>query len=89
MTVIVPNLMHKDGKIVSTECADYFLDDGIRGVQLKAKQYPHHVLTGVKARLPVVGVWKCSNPTLSYSMAWSVILSMMPSTIKRRTIRSA
>lgn len=62
MTVIVPNLMHKDGKIVSTECADYFLDDGVRGVQLKAKQYPHHILTGVKARLPVAGYLEMLQP---------------------------
>lgn len=54
VTVIVPNLMHKDGKIVRTACADYLLDDGVRVIRLEPKNYPHRVITNVKAKLSVM-----------------------------------
>lgn len=53
VAVIVPNLTHRDGKVVETDCADYVLDDGVRVIRLKTKQYPHRALTNMKARLPV------------------------------------
>lgn len=55
VTVIVPNLTHKDGKIVETDCKDYVLNDGVRVIRLKRKKYPHRVLTGLCAKLDV---WK-------------------------------
>lgn len=53
VTIITTNTMHKDGKIVETECADYVLDDGVRVIRMGKKQYIHRVLTGLSARLEV------------------------------------
>ena len=53
VTVIITNTMHKDGKIVETDCADYVLNDGVRVIRLKIKQYPHVVWTNVCSKLPV------------------------------------
>lgn len=49
--IITTNTMHKDGKIVGTECADYELDDGVRVVRLAIKKYPYHIMTNLSARL--------------------------------------
>ena len=62
VTVIITNTMHKDGKIVETDCADYVLDDGVRVIRLKVKQYPHIVLTNMNSRLPVFGYLKEIHP---------------------------
>ena len=53
VTVIITNTMHKDGKIVETGCADYMLDDGVRVIRMKVKQYPQIVLTNMNSRLLV------------------------------------
>ena len=53
VTMITTNTMHKDGEIVETECADYVLNDGVRVIRLKKKQYTPGVLTGINARLEV------------------------------------
>lgn len=53
VTIITTNTMHKDGKIVETDCADYVLNDGVRVIRLKIKQYCHRVLTGLNARMEV------------------------------------
>lgn len=53
VTVIITNTMHKDGKIVKTNCDDYVLNDGVRVIRLEVKKYPHIVLTNMNARLPV------------------------------------
>lgn len=53
VTVIVTNTMHKDGKIVETDCSDYRLTDGVRVIRLRVKQYPNIVLTNLNAKLPV------------------------------------
>lgn len=62
VTVIVPNLTHEGGKIVATECADYVLNDGVRVIRLRRKEYVHRVLTSVKARLPVMPYLKEIRP---------------------------
>lgn len=62
VTMIVTNTMHKDGKIVETDCADYVLDDGVRVIRLKVKQYPHIVLTNMNSKLPVFGYLKKIQP---------------------------
>lgn len=62
VTVITTNTMHKDGKIVEIEPADYVLDDGVRVIRLKKKQYSHIVLTNLNARLPVFESLKEINP---------------------------
>ena len=64
VTVIITNTMHKDGKIVETDCADYVLDDGVRVIRLKVKQYPHIVLTNMNSRLPVFGYLKEIHPDM-------------------------
>lgn len=53
VTMIVTNTMHKDGKIVETDCADYVLNDGVRVIRLKVKNYGNPVLTNLNSRLPV------------------------------------
>ena len=55
VTMIVTNTMHKDGKIVETDCADYVLNDGVRVIRLKVKDYGNPVLTNLNSRLPVFG----------------------------------
>lgn len=54
VTLLITNLTHKDGKIVETACADYVLNDGVRVVRLKKKQYPHIVLTNLNSKLEVL-----------------------------------
>lgn len=53
VTMIITNTMHKDGKIVETDCADYVLNDGVRVIRLKVKDYGYSVLTNLNAKLPV------------------------------------
>lgn len=62
VTLIITNTMHKDGKIVETDCADYVLNDGVRVIRLKRKQYPHIVLTNLNSRLPVYQYLKEIKP---------------------------
>ena len=53
VVMITTNTMHKEGKIVETECADYVLEDGVRVIRLRKKKYCHRVLTNLKSRLLV------------------------------------
>lgn len=53
VTMIVTNTMHKDGKIIETECSDYVLNDGVRVIRLKVRDYGNPVLTNQMAKLPV------------------------------------
>lgn len=53
VTVIITNTIHKDGKVVETDCSDYVLNDGVRIIRLKAKQYGNPVITNLNSRLPV------------------------------------
>lgn len=53
VTMIITNTMHKDGKIVETDCADYFLNDGVRVIRLKVKNYGNGALTNQNSKLPV------------------------------------
>lgn len=48
---ITTNRMHENGVIVDTDCADYNLDDGVRVIRLKYKQYLHRILTQWNSRL--------------------------------------
>lgn len=51
VTIITTNTMHKDGKIVETDCGDYVLDDGVRVIRLSKRKYLSRVLTNLNARL--------------------------------------
>lgn len=51
VTIITTNTMHKDGKIVETDCGDYVLDDGVRVIRLSKRKYPSRILTNLNARL--------------------------------------
>lgn len=53
VTLITTNTMHRDGRIVETDCADYMLNDGVRVIRLKPKKYPSRTLTALEARLNV------------------------------------
>lgn len=53
VTMITTNTMHKDGKIVETDCGDYVLNDGVRVIRLKRKQYSNQIYTNLNSRLEV------------------------------------
>ncbi len=53
VTVITTNTMHKDGKIVETQPADYLLSDGVRVIRIEKKQYPHIILTNLNSKLDI------------------------------------
>lgn len=62
VTMIVTNTMHKDGKIVETDCADYVLNDGVRVIRLKVQDYRNGALTNQNSRLPVYQYLKEIKP---------------------------
>jgi len=62
VTLIITNLMHKDGKIIETDCADYVLNDGVRVIRLKKKKYPNRILTDLNSKLDVYEYLKDINP---------------------------
>lgn len=53
VTIITTNTMHKDGKIVETECDDYVLNDGVRVVRVQKKKHLHPMITNINSRLPI------------------------------------
>lgn len=53
VTLIVTNTTHQDGTIVETDCGDYVLNDGVRVIRLSRKQYFHHTLTNLKAKMDI------------------------------------
>ena len=66
VTVIVTNTMHKDGKIVKTDCDDYVLEGGVRVIRLKVKKYPSSVLTNMNSKLPVYSYLREIKPDLVF-----------------------
>lgn len=62
VTVIITNTMHRDGKIVETDCTDQILEDGVRVIRLPKKQYCHRVLTNLNSKLPVWSYLKKIKP---------------------------
>lgn len=54
VTIIITNTMHKDGKIVKTDCSDYVLNDGVRVIRRDHKQYHLPKVTGVFSDLDVL-----------------------------------
>ncbi len=51
VTIIVPNLMHKDGKIIETACGEYVLNDGVRVIRRKYRKYLFRILSIWNSRL--------------------------------------
>ena len=62
VTLIITNLMHEDGEIIETNCADYTLDDGVRVIRLKRKEYFSRLLTRFNAKLCVYDLLKKLRP---------------------------
>lgn len=62
VTLIITNMTHKDGKIIETSPADYYLNDGVRVIRLAKKQYLHHILTNLNSCLDVLGYLKEIRP---------------------------
>lgn len=62
VTLIITNLMHKNGKIVATEPSDYTLDDDVRVIRLKKKKYPSRILTNLLSKLDVLPLLKEIRP---------------------------
>ncbi len=53
VTLIVTNLVHKDGKIVETNCLDTIYDNGVKVIRLKRKEYKNPVITAMNSKLEV------------------------------------
>lgn len=68
VTVIITNKMHKDGKIVEIPPVVYKLDDGVKIIRLKYKQYIHPVVTGVFSDLDVYDLLNVFNQILFFIM---------------------
>ncbi len=62
VTLIITNTMHKDGKIVETECEDYVNNDGVRVVRLKRKKYFNRILTNIRSKMDVYQLLKEIKP---------------------------
>ncbi|MFQ9422696.1 MAG: glycosyltransferase family 4 protein [Christensenellaceae bacterium] len=62
VSIITTNIMHKDGKIVETECTEYFLNDGVRVIRLKKKKYFSRIITNLNSKLPVYKLLKKLDP---------------------------
>ena len=54
VTLLITNLMHKDGKIVTTECTDYVLNDGVRVIRLAWKKHPISRLSDFYCKLDIM-----------------------------------
>ena len=54
VTLIITNTMHKDGKIVETDCADYISKDGVRIIRLTKRKYFSKILTNLRSKMDVM-----------------------------------
>lgn len=66
VTLIVTNGTHADGKIVQVEPADYVLNDGVRVIRLKKKEYALPLLTGLRSKLDVLPLLNELRPDLVF-----------------------
>lgn len=62
VTVIVPNIMQQNGKLIKTNLCDYILDDGVRIIRLEKKIYVSKVLTNLRTKLNVFPYLKEIKP---------------------------
>lgn len=60
VTIITTNLMHRDGKIVETECADYRLEDGVRVVRARKRKFP--IAAGIFSHIDVMTYLESIKP---------------------------
>lgn len=58
VTLLITNKTHFEGKLVDVECCDKILDDGVRLIRLKKKEYIHPKLTNLNSRLEVFHLLK-------------------------------
>lgn len=56
VSIIVTNLYHKDGKIEEGPCDDYVLNDGVRVIRLRKKDYGNSTLTHLWSHLEVYDI---------------------------------
>lgn len=62
VTMITTNRMHENGKIVETSCGDYILNDGVRVVRRKYKDYGQATITGVLRKIEVLDLLEEIQP---------------------------
>ena len=62
VTIIITNTQHSNGAVVETDEADYRLNDGVRVIRRKRKNYPHPVLTNLNSYIPVYDLLKEIHP---------------------------
>ena len=53
VTLIITNRKQENGTIREVDCADYVLNDGVRVIRKKTKEYCHRVITGLKSKMDV------------------------------------
>lgn len=62
VSVIVPNRIYKDGKLVCVQSDDYYLNDGVRVIRLEIKKYFLNILTNIRTKMDVIKYLKEINP---------------------------
>ncbi len=62
VTMITTTQMHQNGKLVETDVSDYELNDGVRVIRLKKKNYGNRILTSLNSRLEVYEHLKQIHP---------------------------
>lgn len=62
VTLIASTLTFKDGKLSDAECGDYKLNDGMRVIRLKRKDYFHRALMSLNDRLCIYSLLKEIKP---------------------------
>ena len=53
VVVLASNVKHSNGKLIKTECEEFYEDYGVRVIRNKYKNYKNRFLTGVKAYMPI------------------------------------
>jgi hypothetical protein len=62
VSVIVPNRIYKDGKLVYVQSDDYYLNDGVRVIRLEIKKYFLNILTNIRTKMDVIKYLKEIKP---------------------------
>lgn len=66
VTVVITNKMYKNGKIVITKCCDYVLNDGVRIIRRRYKNFYIPTITGVLTFIPVQDILYEIKPDLIF-----------------------
>jgi hypothetical protein len=62
VTLIITDTMHKDGKIIKTEEADYYNSDGVRIIRKSKKKYLASCLNNINSKIEIYDLLKAISP---------------------------